>query len=332
VVTGGSWEDPSYLYSEYGSHPATLSSAALGFRCARARTGGDAGQGVFPIDLDERTPNYTSVDRATFQTLLSHYQYDRHPANPRNRTTAETEGWTRERLWIDGVGGDSILVYFYVPSQARPPYQTVVHVPSADAFWSQTLPELTEWAIGPVIQGGRAVIAVVLKGMTERGHGPGYTIPPTNSVQFRDEMVRHATELRLGIDYLEERDDVDMGRLAYVSVSWGGGSRLGFAAVDDRYKAVVFIGGGIDERVKPTLPEADNVNFAPYIDVPKLLLNGRNDEEHPWFRRALPLWNLLQEPKELVLVEGAGHVPPPEARIPAINDFLDRILGPVGRR
>ncbi len=135
-----------------------------------------------------------------------------------------------------------------------------------------------------------------------------------------------------GPQALQERDDVDMDRLAYISVSWGGGSRLGFAAVDDRYKAVVFIGGGIDERVKPTLPEADNVNFAPYIDVPKLLLNGRNDEEHPWYTRALPLWNLLREPKELVLVDGAGHVPPVEVRIPAINDFLDRTLGRVKTR
>jgi len=332
VVTGGSWEDPAYVYSNYGSHPATLSSAALGFRCARTRAGGNADQGTYPIDLDERTPDYTPVDRATFRTLLSHYQYDRRPANPRNRTTIETAGWTRERLWIDGIGSDSILVYFYVPKQARPPYQTVVHVPGISVFFEETLPDETEWAIGPVIQGGRAVLAVVLKGMRERGHGPGYTSPPTNSVRFRDEMVDHATELRMGIDYLEERNDVDMGQLAYVSVSWGGGSRLGFAAVDDRFRAVVFIGGGIDERVKPTLPEADNVNFAPYINAPTLLLNGRNDEEHPWFRRTLPLWNLLQEPKELVLVEGAGHIPPLEARIPAINGFLDRMLGPVERR
>ncbi len=79
-----------------------------------------------------------------------------------------------------------------------------------------------------------------------------------------------------------------------MAVSWGAGSRLGFAAVDDRFSAVVFIGGGIDERLKPTLPEADNVNFAPYIRPPKLLINGRSDEEHPWLTRALPLWNLLQ--------------------------------------
>ena len=89
----------------------------------------------------------------------------------------------------------------------------------------------------------------------------------------------------------------------------------------------MFVGGGIDERVMPTLPEAASVNFAPYIQPPKLLLNGTTDDEHPWLTRALPLWNLLREPKELELVEGAGHVPPLEARVPAIIRFLDRHSG-----
>jgi formylglycine-generating enzyme required for sulfatase activity/tRNA A-37 threonylcarbamoyl transferase component Bud32 len=332
TVTGGSWEDPAYLYTEYGSQSPTLASAALGFRCAAFADQSDGDQGAQPIEMDERTPVYTPVDRPTFESLLAHYRYDPQPANPRLDNTTETDGWVRERIWIDGVEGDSVLLYFYVPQRGVPPYQTIVHVPGSGVLCCETLHEETEWAIGPVIQAGRAVLAPVLKGMVERSWGPDYTRPETQSVRFRDEMVRHATELRLGMDYLEERDDVDMDKLAYISVSWGGGSRLGFAVVDDRYKAVVFIGGGIDERVKPTLPEADNVNFAPYIGVPTMLLNGSNDEEHPWFSRALPLWNLLSEPKELVLVEGGAHVPSVEDRIPPINDFLDRHLGRVTTR
>ena len=65
------------------------------------------------------------------------------------------------------------------------------------------------------------------------------------------------------------------------------------------------------------------------IGVPTLLLNGRQDEEHPWLTRALPFWELLGEPKERVLVDNEGHVPSLEVRVPAINDFLDRTLGPV---
>ncbi|MBI3981798.1 MAG: hypothetical protein HY337_02725 [Gemmatimonadetes bacterium] len=102
--------------------------------------------------------------------------------------------------------------------------------------------------------------------------------------------------------------------------------------MDDRYRAVVLIGAGIDERMHPTLPEAANFNFAPYIEPPKLMINGRHDEEHPWTTRALPLWDLLREPKELVLLDGVGHHPPAEQRVPPINAFLDKTLGAVVMR
>ena len=108
-------------------------------------------------------------------------------------------------------------------------------------------------------------MAPVLKGMLERPIGTGFTPPEPQSVAFRDLMVLHATEMRRGIDYLETREEIDIGRLAYAGVSFGAGSRLVLAGTDDRFKAVVFVGGGIDERVMPTLPEAASVNFAPYI-------------------------------------------------------------------
>jgi len=330
AITGGSWEGPAYLYTELGAESGHFASPAVGFRCAYSEAPNHQGAGR--IETETQTPTYRPVDRATFRTLLTHYRYDRRPANPRITETVETPSWTRQRIWIDGPGADSILVYFYAPKTVASPYQTMVFVPGSGAFFMETMPESLEWTVGPVIQGGRAAMAVVMRGMLEREFPSNFTPPPSPSVEFRDLMVLHATELRLGMDYVESRDDVDPNKFAYVAVSWGAGSRLAFSAVDDRYKAVVYIGGGIDERVKPTLPEADNVNFAPYVGVPKLLLNGRNDEEHPWLSRGLPLWNLLSEPKELVLVDGGGHVVPPEQRIPAIKSFLDRVLGPVGSR
>jgi hypothetical protein len=52
-------------------------------------------------------------------------------------------------------------------------------------------------------------------------------------------------------------------------------------------------------------------------------------EPIPRLTRALPFWELLNEPKELVLADDQGHVPFLEVRVPAINDFLDRQFGPV---
>lgn len=335
VITGGSWEDPHYLFSEIGVFEPAHASSSLGFRCARVRAD-DArrrrDQGSFALEMDQRTPEYEPVDEATFRSLLSHYRYDPRPLEPEILETVETEDWIREKVSYTGPEGGRVLAYLWLPKSTPAPHQTLVHVPGAEVFFAYPVSEHVEHFMVPHIRAGRALFSVVMKGMVERSFGPGWEPPEPSSVRFRDLMVRHATELRLGLDYLESRDDIDTGALAYTAISFGAGSRLLFAAVDDRFDAVVFIGGGIDERIKPTLPAADNVNFAPYIDAPKLLVNGRHDEEHPWLTRALPLWNLLREPKELVLVEGAGHVPPPEERVPAIEDFLDRTLGPAAER
>ena len=328
VVTGGSWEDPIYVFSSYGSVPGFTPSPALGFRCVRNSPGaaGDQGAGLI---AEEITPSYTPVDEATFRSYLTHYRYDRRPLAPEVIEIIETDDWTREKIRFAGFEGDSILAYLFLPKRGAEPFQTMVFVPGAGSFFTETVAENAEWLLGPNIKAGRALMAVVMKGMLEREWGPGYVVPEPSSVRFRDLMVRHATELRLGLDYLETRPEIDMDKLAYVGQSWGAGSRLLFAALDERFKSVVFIGGGIDETLHPTVPEASNINFAPYISVPKLLLNGRQDEEHGYYTRALPLWNLLREPKKFVLVEGAGHIPPAEARVPAINSWLDETLGPI---
>ena len=331
-VTGGSWEDLPYLYGTYGAHDPSTASAALGFRCARTARPSSGDQGAFRIPSNDRTPVYTAVGPAEFQALLAHYRFDPQPLEPRTLQTVETHDWTRYKISYVALESDTALGYLYIPKQATAPYQTIVYLSSTAAFVGlRTVPEEVEWAIGPNIRAGRAVFAIVFKGTAERAFGAGWEPPPPPSVRFRDLMVLHGTEMRRAVDYLETRDDIDTRRLAYVGLSWGAGSRLPLAAIDDRFRAIVLIGAGIDERLQPTLPAASNINFAPYIRPPKLLLNGDMDEEHPWQTRGLPLWNLLREPKQLVLIPGAGHVPALEYRVPAVNKFLDQTLGPVHR-
>jgi eukaryotic-like serine/threonine-protein kinase len=334
AVTGGSWEDPVYLFPEVGSITPLSTSPSLGFRCARSAAGESTpsearGDGLLRVAIE--TPDYEPVGDEAFLGLLSHYAYDRVPVMGVVVDRREFPGWVRERILFDGPGDERVIGYLYLPQAARPPYQTLVLVPGLNAFLGGSVPDIAEWVLAPVIRSGRAVFSVVMEGMTERSFPPEFQPPEPRTARFRDLLVHHATELRMGLDYLETRAEIDADALAYVGQSWGAGSRLIFAAVDDRFKSVVFIGGGIDERVHPTLPEASNINFAPRIRAPTLLLNGKEDEEHAWLTRGLPLWNLLTEPKELVLIEGAGHVPPPHERVPPMLDFLDRTLGPVDR-
>jgi hypothetical protein len=325
-TAGGSWQDPMYLFSQVGSQ--SDGSAALGFRCARPLAEGKGDGGLQRLIVATTAPVYHPVGPAEYKALLEHYRYDPRPANPRGRTVLETADWIRERLWIDGPKGDSVLVYMFLPRNAEPPYQALVHIPSSAALGQLSVAQVVEEIAAGQIRAGRAVIAPVLTGMVER-QGTVNVRPPPPSVEFRDLMVLHATEMRLAMDYAVTRPDIDSTRLGYISMSLGAGSRLPLAAVDPRFRAVVLLGAGIDERVQPTLPEAANFNFAPYIKAPKLVVNGRQDEEHPWQTRGKPLWDLFREPKELLLVDGAGHRVPADARTPRINAFLDRTLGPV---
>jgi dienelactone hydrolase len=328
IALGGSWRDPSYVFPSIATPDALGSSPAQGFRCVRRAAPAER-QGASPLALERRSPTYEPVDEATFRTLLAHYRYDPVEPAPQILERSAEDGWERLRVAFSGPAGERILSYLYLPRAGSPPYQTVVYVPGVDAFFGHPVDRQLEWFLGPLVRSGRAAFAVVMEGMVERPWPPGRGFPETSTVAFRDLMVKHATELRLGLDYLESRDDIDMDRLAYVGLSWGAGSRAVFAAVDDRFDAVIFAGAGIDERMQPTLPEAFNVNFLPRIRAPTLMLNGRQDEEHPWLTRGLPFWELLSEPKELVLLDLEGHAPSLEARIPAINGFLERLLGPV---
>jgi len=328
LAMGGSWQDPPYVFSSMATLDGMFASPALGFRCV-LRTGSVEAQGAGSIELARRSPSYQPVDEATYRSFLTHYRHDPVDLQPETLETLEADDWTRHTVRFNGVGEVPILAHLYLPAGTTPPYQTMVFIPGVSAFFGDRVDLQAEWMLGANIRAGRAMLTVVMEGMVGREWPPGRGLPESNTIEFLDLMVRHSTELSLGLDYLETRDDIDMDRLSYVGLSWGAGSRAVLAAIDDRWDAVVFLGGGIDERVHPTVPEALNVNFIPYIRVPKLLLNGRQDEEHPWLTRALPFWELLREPKELVLVDNEGHVPSLEVRIPAINDFLDRQFGPV---
>ncbi len=328
VAMGASWQDRPYQFVSIATPPGLSSSPTLGFRCAQREVSAEA-QGGGPLQLARISPSYTPVDEATYRAFLAHYRYDAITLEPETSRVMETDEWRVETVTFNGLEGERVRTHLYLPNSASPPYQTMVFVASSSAFFADPVDVQLEWLIGANIRAGRAAMGVVLDGMVGRERPTGSILPATNSVEFRNLMVRHATELSLSLDYLETRNEIDMDRLAYVGLSWGAGSRSLLAAIDRRWDAVIFVGAGIDERLHPTVPEALNVNFLPYIEVPKLVLNGAQDEEHPWLSRAKPFYDLLSEPKTLVLRDDEGHVPSPEVRVPAINDFLDEVFGPV---
>jgi dienelactone hydrolase len=97
------------------------------------------------------------------------------------------------------------------------------------------------------------------------------------------------------VDYLETRPDLDKTKLAYLGVSQGSAYGVIFTALEDRFKAVVFLDGGFFQGTP--LPVGDQANFAPRLKKPVLMVNGQYDYTFPPELAQLPLLKMIGTPE-----------------------------------
>ena len=331
TVAGGSWKDLFYVFTDIGAFPGFHNSDRIGFRCVLNVPGAKGDQGAVRIDTASQIPVYEPTSEASFQALLSHYRYDRSPLNAQIIETIETADWRREKVTYPGGDDELAIGYLYLPKSSRAPFQVIQFVPAGDVYGNfNTMPESVEMQVAPFIKSGRAVWAVVFKGFKEREFPVGYARPSYRTVRRREEVVRNATDLSRGLDYLATRGDVDLNRLAYYGYSQGAQEGVMYSAIENRYRSVVFVAGSMPAGSENFIAEASPPNFAAHIRAPKLLLNGRYDEVNPLRTNVEPLFKLLREPKRMQTYD-AGHSPPLEIIVPVINGWLDETLGKIVR-
>ena len=76
--------------------------------------------------------------------------------------------------------------------------------------------------------------------------------------------------------------------------------------------------------------DANPINFTPHIRAPKLVVQGRYDEDTPVRTATEPFFKLLSEPKQIIFYDG-GHVPSVEVAMSTTSGWLDQQLGRVVR-
>ena len=331
LATGGAWGDPTYMFSLFGGRPGFFSSDKVGFRCARnpAEAAGD--QGGMRIELDQEVPQYTAPSPQVFEKLASAYRYEKTPLDARIEQTIETPEWKRERITFVGANGARAIAYLYLPNHAQRPLQVMHYLPAGDVDGGfRSLPDSMDDRMAPFVRGGRAAFGVVLEGYIERLRPAGFVRPLSSTVEFAEIVAGRVTDLRRGLDYLETRKDLDMTRVAVLAPSAGSVLGLIVAALETRYHALVFIGAGIPATYRGISATANPINFASYIRAPKLILQGRYDEDTPLRTATEPFFKLLSEPKLLTLYDG-GHVPSLEVVMSTTMPWLEEQLGRVGR-
>jgi len=235
------------------------------------------------------------VPDEVFQAYRTMYAYDRTPVNPRSEGIVEsTADWTKEKLTIDaGYENQRIPVYLFLPKNVHPPFQAVVFFPSArvnDMPSSTVLGDLQ--FIDYVIKSGRALLYPIYQGTYERNGNRG--LP--GAFGNLNLMIQDSREVGRSVDYLQTRPDIDASKIAYLGVSQGTADGVIFVALEDRFKAVVFLDGGF--FLGPHLPARDQVNFASRVKEPVLMVNGRYDFSFSPERSQDPMFRMLGTPAQ----------------------------------
>jgi eukaryotic-like serine/threonine-protein kinase len=333
-LLGGAWREPDYMFVQSDALSPFDRSDANGFRCIKyVETEASPAASDAPVPRQARDyAHERPVSDEVFNAFRSLYSYDKGPLDARAESVEDGDPrWRKERVSYRAAYGDErVPAYLFLPKNATPPYQTVVFFPGAGARQVTSSANLRETdRVTMLVGSGRALIFPIYKGTYERTVPELRGTPPFTTAAYRDWVITLAKDLRRSIDYVETRPDLDVTKLAYVGSSWGGALGALLPAVEPRIKANILIIGGFFET-KP-FPEVDQINFAPRITVPTLMLGGRYDFRFPLETSQRPMFRLLGTPtehKRHVLFD-TGHALKAEQIASATYAWLDQYLGLV---
>jgi len=329
LILGGAWRSQTYQAYNPEALPPWDRSALNGFRCVRNR-GEPPAAVTAPVvrqvrDFSKAKP----VSGDVFQAYRAMYAYEKTPLNTKTEGVVEnTADWTKESVTIDAAYGDERLpIYLFLPKNVQPPYQTVLFFPNAVVNTMPTSKELGNIRfIDYVIKSGRALAYPVYEGTYERSWFGGFHYPRGSDI-----VIQRSKDVGRSLDYLETRPEIDKSKLAYLGVSQGAAEGVIYTALEDRFKTVIFLDGGF--FLNTPSPATDQVNFAPRMKKPVLMINGRYDFTFSPDRAQIPFFRMLGTPeseKRRVVFDTPHNVSQDhEALLREVLAWLDKYLGRV---
>jgi dienelactone hydrolase len=298
-ILGGAWTSPSYLYGEPESLPPLDRTDGNGIRLVK-------NYGPMPADalarrqLLTRDPaHFTPASDVVFRAYRALYVYDKLPLRPSLEGADETADWRREKVSFDAAyGNERVPAFVFLPKRVPPPYQAIVFFPSARVEFMPSSARLGDMEfLDYVIQSGRAVIYPIYQATYERlsqtDRERGATFP--HASRGREVLIQQTKDVERAVDYLQSRPDIDAGRIGYLGVSMGSAYGAIINAVEQRFKALVWLDGGL--FLDTPAAGVDQVDFAPRIKAPLLMVNGRYDFVFPLEAAQLPLFRLVGTPE-----------------------------------
>ena len=307
-----------------------------GFRCAQdASPVEESSKAREPAPLLERDYSREKpVPDRVFELYRGLYSYDKTDLNPRIEGRDESpENWIREKISFSAAyDNQRITGYLFLPKKGAPPYETVIYFPGGDKFYVPSSEDIGPEILTFLLVDGRAVFYPVFLSTFERRDG--FEFPSfRNKNLLRDHYLKWSRDLGRSIDYLETRAEINLDKLAYAGYSLGGVVGPVLLAVEPRIKVGIFEAGGFltGTWCKEQAPEADPFNFAPRVNIPILMLNGKYDFLRRFEEGQNLLYEFLGTPRENIVRKTyeTDHDAPRLERFREVTAFLDKYLGPV---
>jgi len=326
---GSSWNEPIYNFGAADKADGFDRGPAKGFRLAKFidNVTDDAEMRPLrrlPTDYNTIKP----VSEGVYQGFLRFYTYDKTALNAKTEKSVDDHYWKREKVTFDAAyDNERMIAYLFLPKNAKPPFQTVVFFPGLNVQTETNSENMVDIGIFSfLMRSGRAVVYPIYKGTYERGTGVGI---PRGTMSHRDSRVQQFKDFARTIDYLEARSDIDINKLGFYGISWGGGIGAHFPALEKRIKVNVLVHGGL--RMDPALPEVEHFNFASHVTIPTLMLSGKYDFGFPVKTSQIPMLQRLGTPEadKCRLEFEIDHEFLPEEFPKETLAWLDHYFGPV---
>ena len=331
LILGGGWADQPYSFNDAVTAPSFDRSPLNGIRLVQHLDTTNISEAAAPIELAFR--DYSTerpVSDEVFDVFMQAYSYDNTPLNARLISTDTTELAVVERIDMQAAyGGELLTAFLFLPPGIERPLQAVVFFPGSGDIYRRDYDQVSASAFDYILRSGRAVVYPIYRGTFERGTGLRSDIQDESN-NWRDHVLAWSQDLRRSVDYLETRNDIDIGRLGYLGWSWGGAMAPVMLATEARIKAAVIVVGGL--LMQTTQPIADPFHFLPRVSQPTLMVNARYDSFYPLETSGRPFFDHLgarDEQKRFVVID-ANHGVLSYARNQVVGEALswfDEYLG-----